>query len=54
MIAAGDRPSLVVLTASGIIVVNYSLYLAYLTFEDWRSLRFVLPAMFALFVLLAV
>ena len=53
MIAAGDRPSLVVLTASGIIVVNYSLYLAYLTFEDWRSLRFVLPAMFALFVLFA-
>ncbi len=52
-IAGGDRKPLVVFTAVAIILVNYLLYLAYLTFEDWQSLRFVLPAMFALFVLFA-
>jgi hypothetical protein len=43
----------VVLSAVGVIVVNYALYLAYLTYEGWFWLRFMLPAMLALFVLLA-
>jgi hypothetical protein len=51
---AGPRVSLVVATgAVAVIVINYALYLAYLSFEDWQSLRFLLPAMLALFVLFA-
>lgn len=39
--------------AAGMIAINYALYLAYLTYEGWLWLRFMLPAMLALFVLLA-
>jgi hypothetical protein len=42
-----------VASALGIILVNYVLYLAYLTYVGWYWLRFMLPAMLALFVLLA-
>ena len=51
---AGSRVSVVVaIGAAGIIAINDALYLAYLSFEDWQSLRFLLPAMLALFVLFA-
>jgi hypothetical protein len=46
-------PLVVALGAVGMIGVNYALYLAYLTFEDWQSLRFMLPAILAVFVLFA-
>jgi hypothetical protein len=49
----GKRARLVAFTAAGIIVVNYALYLAYLTFDHWLYLRFMLPAMLGLFVLFA-
>jgi hypothetical protein len=44
---------LVTASALGIIIVNYALYLPYLTYVGWHWLRFMLPAMLALFVLLA-
>jgi hypothetical protein len=40
-------------SATGIILVNYALYLPYLTYVGWFWLRFLLPALLALFVLLA-
>jgi hypothetical protein len=46
-------PWVVVWAAIGIIGVNYALYLPYLTFEGWSWLRFLLPAIFSMFVLLA-
>jgi hypothetical protein len=49
--SVGRQARLVVFAAVAIIVVNYALYLPYLTFEDWGYLRFMLPAMLALFVL---
>lgn len=48
------RPAAVIaLTATGLVAVNYALYLAYLTYEGWYWLRFLLPAMLAVFVLFA-
>jgi hypothetical protein len=44
---------LLVLSAVGLIVVNYALYLPYLTYVGWFWLRFLLPALLALFLLLA-
>ena len=40
-------------SAAALILVNYALYLAYLTYVGWHWLRFLLPAMLALFLLLA-
>jgi hypothetical protein len=40
-------------SAMGLIAVNYALYLPYLTYTTVPFLRFMLPAMLALFVLLA-
>jgi hypothetical protein len=48
-----DERAILAISALGIIVVNYALYLAYLTYVGWHWLRFMLPAMLALFVLLA-
>ena len=42
-----------VLSAVGLIVVNYALYLPYLTYEGWYWLRFLLPAVLAMFLLLS-
>lgn len=47
------RAALIVWTAVGVMAINLTLYLAYLSFNDWQSLRFMLPAMLALFVLFA-
>jgi hypothetical protein len=44
---------LLVVSAVGLIVVNYALYLPYLTYVGWFWLRFLLPALLALFLLLA-
>ena len=44
---------LLAISAVGLILVNYALYLPYLTYVGWYWLRFVLPAILALFVLLA-
>ena len=44
---------LLVWSAVGLIVVNYALYLPYLTYVGWFWLRFLLPALLALFLLLA-
>ena len=44
---------IVVVTAISVIAMNVALYLAYLTFTDWQTLRFMLPAMLALFLLFA-
>ena len=44
---------LLALSAVGLIVVNYGLYLPYLTYEGWYWLRFLLPAVLAMFLLLA-
>ena len=43
----------VALSAVGLILVNYTLYLPYLTYVGWHWLRFLLPALLAMFVLLA-
>jgi hypothetical protein len=52
--AERDRRSLVVVVALMLIaLINYALYLPYLTFDDVWSTRFLLPAQVALFVLLA-
>ena len=40
-------------SALALIVVNYVLYLPYLTYVGWYWLRFLLPALLAMFVLLA-
>jgi hypothetical protein len=40
-------------SAVGIILVNYALYLPYLTYVGWFWLRFLLPALLAMFLLLA-
>ena len=45
------RSGIVALGALGIAVVNYLLYLPYLTYDGWVWLRFLLPALLALFVL---
>lgn len=41
------------LSAAGLVLVNYALYLPYLTYVGWYWLRFLLPALLATFVLLA-
>jgi hypothetical protein len=43
----------IVATALGLIAVNYGVYLPYLTYEGWYWLRFLLPAMLGVFLLLA-
>jgi hypothetical protein len=35
----------IALAAAAIIAINYAFYLPYLSFPDWQSLRFMLPAM---------
>lgn len=45
------RARLLLVAAVLLIAVNYALYLPYLSFEGWAWLRFLLPAMLALFVL---
>jgi hypothetical protein len=43
----------VALSAAAMFVINVALYLPYLSIDDWPSLRFLLPALTALFVLFA-
>jgi hypothetical protein len=50
---AHHRAAVIAVSALGLIAVNYALYLPYLTYEGWSWLRFLLPAMLALFVLFA-
>lgn len=45
------RARLLLLSALLLMAVNYALYLPYLSFDGWAWLRFLLPAMLALFVL---
>jgi hypothetical protein len=45
--------ALIAASAIGLIVINYALYLPYLTYVGWYWLRFLLPAMLALFLLFA-
>lgn len=47
------RQTIIVLSALGLILVNYALYLPYLTYRGWFWLRFLLPGLLALFVLFA-
>ena len=47
------RRGVLVLSAIGLIAVNYALYLPYLTYVGWHWLRFLLPALLAMFLLLA-
>lgn len=49
----GLRPWVLAVTAVGILLANYAVLLPYLTFEGWFWLRFLLPGMLALFVLLS-
>ena len=51
--AAHHRAALIAAASLGIIVVNYALYLPYLTFEGWYWLRFMMPGLTVLFVLFA-
>ena len=51
--ASDVRPWVVIASAIGILLMNYGVLLPYLTFEGWYWLRFLLPGMLALFVLLA-
>jgi hypothetical protein len=51
--ATRTRAALIVWTAVSVIAINMALYLAYLTFTNWQTLRFMLPAMLALFLLFA-
>jgi len=46
-------PRAIALVAVAIILINYALYLPYTTFQGWGWLRFLLPALLALFVLAA-
>jgi hypothetical protein len=50
---ASVKPWIVIAGAVGFVLVNYAILLPYLTFEGWYWLRFLLPGMLALFVLLA-
>jgi hypothetical protein len=43
----------VAVAAAAIAAINYGLYLPYLSYTTWDSLRFVLPALIALFILFA-
>lgn len=45
--------AMIVYSALGFILLNFALYLPYLNFAQWTYLRFVLPGMAALFILLA-
>ncbi|HUE86065.1 MAG TPA: hypothetical protein VMO26_08305 [Vicinamibacterales bacterium] len=47
------RAAVVTAGAVGVVAVNYALFLPYLSFEGPEWLRFMLPAMLALFLLLA-
>lgn len=47
------RSLAIALTAFGFVAVNYALFLPYLTYTGWDTLRFVLPGLVALFVLFA-
>lgn len=51
--ADGMRPAVISLAALGVILINYALYLPYLSFEGWWWLRFMLPALLSLFILFA-
>jgi MFS family permease len=52
-LVAGRRRAIVfAISGLAIVVVNFASILPYLNFEQWTYLRFVLPAMAALFVLL--
>ena len=51
--AAHHRAALIAAASLGIIIVNYVLYLPYLTFEGWYWLRFMLPGLTVSFVLFA-
>lgn len=42
---------LMTLSAAAMLLVNYAIYLAYLPFDQWPFLRFLLPGLVALFVL---
>lgn len=44
---------IVALSAAATFAINVTLYLPYLSIDDWPSLRFLLPALTALFVLFA-
>lgn len=48
-----DEARVVAISAGAIIVVNLGLYLPYMSFDHWPFLRFLLPALTALFVLFA-
>jgi hypothetical protein len=47
------RAQAVVISATAFVAITYALYLPYMQFQDLLSLRFMLPAMVALFILLA-
>lgn len=47
------RPFVVMVALIVMIVINYALYLPYMTYDDIWSTRFLLPAQVALFILLA-
>jgi hypothetical protein len=51
--AEGRHAAAVALSATAFVVLNLAIIVPYLNFEQWTYLRFVLPAMVALFVLLA-
>jgi hypothetical protein len=46
-------PAIVVIAAAAVVLVNYAVLLPYLTFQGWYWLRFLLPALLSLFILLA-
>jgi hypothetical protein len=50
---ADYRAAVVTLGAVGMVAVNYALYLPYMSYQGAEWLRFMLPAMLALFLLLA-
>jgi hypothetical protein len=51
--AAQRRAAIIAAASLGIIIVNYLLYLPYLTYEGWYWLRFMLPGLTVLFALFA-
>lgn len=50
---AWRQPAAIALAGAGLIAANFAVYLPYLTFEGWYWLRFMLPSLTVLFVLLA-
>lgn len=51
IVAAVWRPSRVTGSALALLILNWVIYLPYLSFDDWPFLRFLLPGLAALFVL---